>query len=85
MAKSKIKCSMCGAEDSAANPVVEILPGLNMCSNCVSFINDRSNAEISQRKGKTGKADKPVTGLSFWDFRKYRCSRHSFWKYTYNL
>lgn len=62
MAKSKIKCSMCGAEDSAANPVVEILPGLNMCSNCVSFINDRSNAEISQRKGKTGKADKPVTG-----------------------
>lgn len=53
MAKSKLKCSMCGTEDSAANPVVEILPGLNMCTNCVTFIDERMKAEISGReKGK---------------------------------
>lgn len=53
MAKTKLKCSMCGSEDTPANPVVEILPGLNMCSNCVAFIEDRSKSEISARhKGK---------------------------------
>lgn len=44
---------MCGSENSAANPVTEILPGLNMCSNCVEFINDRvkqTQAEKSQSK-----------------------------------
>ncbi len=56
MAKSKLKCSMCGSEDSAANPVVEILPGLNMCTNCVAFIDERMKSEISDR-GKGGKSD----------------------------
>ncbi len=58
MAKSKLKCSMCGSEDSAANPVVEILPGLNMCTNCVAFIDERMKSEISDR-GKGGKSDFP--------------------------
>lgn len=58
MAKSKLKCSMCGSEDTAANPVVEILPGLNMCSNCVTFIEERSKAELDVRtKGKKQKED----------------------------
>lgn len=57
MAKTRLKCSMCGSEDSAANPVVEILPGLNMCSNCVAFIEERSKSELSERKkGAKGKA-----------------------------
>ena len=57
MAKTRLKCSMCGSEDTAANPVVEILPGLNMCSNCVAFIEERSKSELSERKkGTKGKA-----------------------------
>ena len=50
MAKSKHSCNMCGAQDSPAAPVVEILPGLNLCVNCVSFIDDRVKAETSGRK-----------------------------------
>ena len=57
MAKTRLKCSMCGSEDTTANPVVEILPGLNMCSNCVAFIEERSKSELSERKkGAKGKA-----------------------------
>lgn len=58
MAKTKLKCSMCGSEDCTANRVVEILPGLNMCSNCVEFINERAkSAEAKKTQSKATETD----------------------------
>ena len=37
MAK-KLKCSMCGSESSPENHVIEIVPGLNFCENCINMI-----------------------------------------------
>lgn len=58
MAKSKLRCSMCGAEDCSALPVLEILPGLNMCCNCVEFIKDQAESELAGRKAM-GAESKP--------------------------
>lgn len=62
MAK-KLTCSMCATEDSTANPVVEILPGLNMCSNCVTFIEERSKQELGKRS-KKNTSEKESVNLS---------------------
>ena len=53
---SGLVCAMCGTIDSEANPVVEIMPGLALCSDCVDYIETTANAELAQRK--SGRADK---------------------------
>lgn len=50
MAKKKLTCAMCGAQDSASNRVIEIVPGLNLCSNCIDLIDTaRDNAARERR------------------------------------
>lgn len=47
---SGLICSMCGASDSASNRVVKVLEGLNLCTDCIAFI---ENARDSQLKKKS--------------------------------
>lgn len=46
------RCAMCGAIDSAATPVVEIMPGLSLCTDCVSYIDNATQTELSRREGE---------------------------------
>ena len=48
--KSKCKCSMCGTEDSAATPVVAILPGLDLCTDCIRFIDEARDNQLREAK-----------------------------------
>lgn len=53
--RSGLRCAMCGTTDSAANPVIKVLDGLNLCADCIAYID---NARDSQLKKKTGKSQK---------------------------
>lgn len=44
-------CSMCGTADSKSNPVVNVLDGLNLCTDCIKFIDDARDSQL--RKSKT--------------------------------
>ena len=50
---SGLRCSMCGTMDSVTNPVVKVLDGLNLCTDCISFI---ENARDNQLNKKTDNA-----------------------------
>lgn len=39
---------MCGTEDSQATPVVSILPGLDLCTDCIRFIDETRDAQLAQ-------------------------------------
>lgn len=47
--RSHIKCAMCGAEDSKATPVVKVLDGLNLCTDCIKFIDDARDSQLQER------------------------------------
>ncbi len=44
--KNGLVCSMCGVQDSAANPVVKVFDGLNLCTDCISFIEEARDSQI---------------------------------------
>lgn len=46
---SGLMCAMCGAVDSKTTPVVEIMPGLTLCTDCISFIDNVAQTELSRR------------------------------------
>lgn len=50
---SGLRCSMCGTMDSVTNSVVKVLDGLNLCTDCISFI---ENARDNQLNKKTDNA-----------------------------
>ena len=55
MAKEKLRCVMCGATDSPGNPVVQVYSDLNLCTNCIDFIDAARDASVAaQKKGKKG-------------------------------
>lgn len=55
-------CSMCGTRDNASNPVVKVLEGLNLCTDCISFIDNARDAQVKQKKptGKTSKKENQI-------------------------
>ena len=57
--RNGLVCSMCGATDSSANPVVNILDGLNLCTDCIKYIDDARDMQLKTRTTKkdAGKAD----------------------------
>ncbi len=61
--RSGLMCSMCGAVDSASNPVVSVLDGLNLCTDCIKFIDDARDQQLKSRKGKTKTSDKEDTSI----------------------
>ncbi|MDE6771819.1 MAG: ATP-dependent Clp protease ATP-binding subunit ClpX, partial [Muribaculaceae bacterium] len=48
--ESGSRCSMCGVTDSPSNPVVTVLDGLNLCTDCIKFIDDARDSELGRRK-----------------------------------
>ncbi len=49
------RCGMCGAYDTQANPLVKVVEGLHLCTECIDFIDNARNVELANRKGKSGK------------------------------
>ncbi len=45
---------MCGNVDSASTPVVKILEGLNLCTDCIGFIDEARDMQLKSKKGKKG-------------------------------
>lgn len=37
---------MCGITDSVSNPVVEIFPGLNLCKDCITIIDQKRDEKL---------------------------------------
>ena len=67
-------CIMCGNTDSATTPVISVLDGLNLCTDCISFIDDARDAQIKKspeaRKEdgiKMAEIPKPVEIKSYLD------------------
>ncbi|MBP3299366.1 MAG: ATP-dependent Clp protease ATP-binding subunit ClpX [Muribaculaceae bacterium] len=54
--KTVMRCSMCGAEDCAANHVSPILPDLYLCDNCIRFIEDRRDEAHKGQPAETAPA-----------------------------
>ncbi|MCM1006268.1 MAG: ATP-dependent Clp protease ATP-binding subunit ClpX [Prevotella sp.] len=48
--KYKERCAMCGVEDSSEAPVLPILPNLNLCTNCIQYIDECRDNELRARK-----------------------------------
>ena len=46
--KSGLICSMCGTTDGKSNHVVKVLEGLNLCTDCISFIDQARDAQLKQ-------------------------------------
>ncbi len=55
--RSGLVCSMCGNVDCAATPVVKVLEGLNLCTDCIGFIDEARDSQLRQRKTSTAKTE----------------------------
>lgn len=52
-------CSMCGSVDCTTSPVVQILDGLNLCTDCIKFIDDARDSQLKKRvRAKSDKSSK---------------------------
>lgn len=50
---------MCGASDSPATPIITVVPGLTMCTNCISMIDQARDTQLGQlKKAKSTSAKK---------------------------
>ncbi len=56
-------CSMCGQEDSTANPVVTVFDGLNLCTDCIHFIDETRDAQLKERKRTSDKKAEAGTSI----------------------
>lgn len=41
-------CMMCGATDSPSNPVIKVVDGLTLCTECISFIDNARDAQLAE-------------------------------------
>lgn len=46
-------CSMCGTHDSSINPVVTVFDGLNLCTDCIKFIEEARDSQLKTSKKKS--------------------------------
>lgn len=46
--KAALRCMMCGNMDSKATPVVEVFDGLNLCTDCIDYIDRARDAALSK-------------------------------------
>lgn len=44
---------MCGTPDSSSNPVVKVLDGLNLCTDCIKFIDDARDSQLKKSAKKS--------------------------------
>ena len=50
-------CNMCGAVDSNSNHVIEVFNGLNLCTDCIKYIDEMRDAQLSKLKNGKKSAD----------------------------
>ena len=48
--RNGLVCTMCGNVDCTATPVVKVLDGLNLCTDCIGFIDEARDMQLRQRK-----------------------------------
>lgn len=72
--RNNLVCTMCGHVDSATTPVVKVLEGLNLCTDCISFIDDARDSQLKMKKasqssdtGEPNKIPKPKEIKEFLD------------------
>ncbi len=53
--KTGPKCVMCGTESTEFNPVISVLPGLDLCTECISYIDNARDTQINQAKDSKSK------------------------------
>lgn len=53
---------MCGSEDSTATPVVSILPGLDLCTDCIKFIDQTRDEQLKSIHKKNEEKEKKAGG-----------------------
>lgn len=53
--RTGLVCTMCGNMDSAQTPVVKVLEGLNLCTDCITFIDEARDMQLKQRKTRNGR------------------------------
>lgn len=53
---------MCGSEDSTATPVVSILPGLDLCTDCIKFIDQTRDEQLKSIHKKNEAKEKKGGG-----------------------
>jgi len=61
--KSDKRCGMCGRPDSPDNPLINIVADLDMCQECIDFINNQAQAQKAIKKSakpKTATHDIPT-------------------------
>lgn len=56
-------CSMCGAIDNKLNPVVTVLDGLNLCTDCIKFIDDARDSQLKNQDSKEEVASSEVSSV----------------------
>lgn len=56
--KQTMRCALCGAEDCSATPVVEVVPGLTLCTDCIEYIDKMRDQELARRKRGSAKSKK---------------------------
>lgn len=54
--RNGLMCSMCGTVDSPANPVVTVLEGLNLCTDCIRFIDEARDAQLKAKSSDNKRA-----------------------------
>ncbi|MBD5357142.1 MAG: ATP-dependent Clp protease ATP-binding subunit ClpX [Bacteroides sp.] len=59
--KNGLVCSMCGTTDSQLNPVVKVFDGLNLCTDCIKFIEEARDSQLKTSEKKT-KDDASISG-----------------------
>lgn len=52
---------MCGMPDSPQNPVVNVLDGLDLCTDCIAFIDQARDSQLKSRKKTAQKEDKSLS------------------------
>ncbi|MDE6008674.1 MAG: ATP-dependent Clp protease ATP-binding subunit ClpX, partial [Muribaculaceae bacterium] len=55
-------CSMCGSPDRPDNPVVQVFDGLNLCTDCIKFIEDARDSQLKKNKKKSGASEEVKWG-----------------------
>lgn len=57
MAK-KLVCAMCGREESGYVKMVTIVPGLNLCSDCIEAIDEARDEALAEKSGDAAQEEK---------------------------
>lgn len=64
---------MCGAFESPSTPVIDIVEGLTLCTDCIAYIDNARDTQLSKKKrtsakkGKSGSVPKPKEIKAFLD------------------